>query len=445
MEKNIANKITEVIFLGLPGPTHHYGGLSADNVASSKNRGNVSEPRLAAKQVLELARLLLSFGQRVAILPPQLRPYLPELKKHFTGSDEEIISKAHQNAPQLLEAVSSSASMWAANAATVTYGHDQKIHITAANLATNLHRRIEAHDSYFALRDIFARVPRSFVHMPLLVHEGLRDEGAANHMRLSTQSGDKSLNVFVYGADGGANDPETARQTLSATQALIAKHRLNDAEAIMVKQSATAIKNGVFHNDVIALSHENFLLIHENAYAMGMADMGYIERSFEDVAREKLKLKVVTNAELTIEEAVSSYFFNSQIISLANGEMLLIAPEEAREVAGGKARKLIETMINDAHNPITKVHYVNVRQSMKNGGGPACLRLRVPMDEAQYAALSEHSRVLMNEARIQSLEDVIERIYPETLYASDINYALYQCSKETLHAMGIALGLKLLR
>ena len=436
MESTLANKITEVIFLGLPGSTHNYGGLSGDNVASGKNRGSLAHPKLAAKQVLGLARLLLSLGLRVAFLPPQLRPHMGELRKHFSGSDEEVFAQTLEQ-PPLLEAVSSSAAMWVANAATVTYSNDQ-LHLTVANLHTNLHRRIEAQDSYQTLQKIFTHIPRAHVHAPL--PEDQRDEGAANHMRLAPNHSEVALDVFVYGTDGSAHDPVTARQTLSASEAIIHQHALSNKEAIIIKQSASAIRSGVFHNDVIAVSNESFLLVHEDAYALGTADIDYIQRSYQALTQQPLFVRIITNAELTLEEAVHTYFFNSQIITLPDGGMAMIAPEEVRELYDGKGMKLMQAMVDDPKNPITSVHIVDLRQSMKNGGGPACLRLRVPMDVEQLSALEKHSSVLMDESRIVQLEQAIEDIYPDDLYVSDINYALYQRCQKALQAIEHCLG-----
>src|SRR5690606_35310459 len=113
----ITDRITEVIFVGLPGPTHNYAGLSPDNVAASTNRGRISRPREAALQALGLVRLLTSLGVEAAILPPQLRPHIPLLQTKFSGEPDEVIRKAAKEAPELLQKACSSSAMWTANAA----------------------------------------------------------------------------------------------------------------------------------------------------------------------------------------------------------------------------------------------------------------------------------------------------------------------------------------
>ncbi|MDX2073345.1 MAG: N-succinylarginine dihydrolase [Alphaproteobacteria bacterium] len=447
MNAKLANKLSEVIFIGLPGPTHNYGGLAADNLASSANQGSVSRPMDAALQVLGLARLLLSLGLTVGILPPQLRPHLKELKKHFSGDEESIIAQAAAEKPELLEALSSSSAMWVANAATATPPQDNDdacLHLTVANLHTNLHRRIEALDSYLTLRQIFAHVPRAIVDLPLDAMQGFRDEGAANHMRLAPSHAAVGLNVFVYGTDGGPRDPKMARQTLASSQEIITRHHVAEEAAICIKQNPAAIEHGVFHNDVIAVANEYFLLVHEEAYAMGSADLDYIAESYAARTGQALSLRVIRREELTLEEAVATYFFNSQIVSLPGGGMALIAPSDTRELFEGKAWALLEKIALETGNPITQLHHVDLHQSMKNGGGPACLRLRVLMDEAQLSAMRAHNRVLVNASMIGSIEETVRRNYPEKLSSVHINYELYRRCRDSLQALGICLGLDLL-
>lgn len=446
MDDKLANNFQEVIFLGLPGPTHNYGGLSADNVASSRNQGSTSSPRDAALQVAALARLLLSMGLTVGILPPQLRPHVKELKKHFPDAGDDIIEKAAREHPALLEAMSSSSAMWVANAATVGAGPDTGDHylrLVVANLHTNIHRRIEALTTYLTLRQIFAQVPRAVVDLPLDAHQGYRDEGAANHMRMAPHHAAAGLNIFVYGTDGSPSDPKTARQTLDTSREVMSRLKLSDENSLFIKQNPQAVFSGVFHNDVIAVANENFLLVHEDAYALGTADIDYIAENYETLCGTKPVVRVIRRSELSMEEAIDTYFFNSQLITLPGGGMALIAPSDTRDRHEGKAWALLEMLLREKTNPLTRIESLDLHQSMRNGGGPACLRLRVPMDEQQISALKNHNRVLMDEAKIATLEETIRRTYPASLTAADINYALYLQCQEVLQALGICLGLDL--
>ena len=442
----VSDRLKEVIFVGLPGPTHHYGGLSEDNVASTANRGSVSNPKQAALQVLELVRLLRRLGTTVAILPPQLRPSLAMLRQQFGGSDDEVILEAAKRAPQLLEKASSASAMWTANAATIAPSidtADHKLHITVANLFTHPHRRIEAEDTYRVLQALFRTTHDSMVHPPLAADAGLQDEGAANHMRLSPGHDARGLHVFVYGADGD-NDPEGARQTLSASHAIAAQHRLSPQEMLFIKQNPQVITQGVFHNDVIAVSHEHVLLAHEKAYENGPEDIERIAHAYRALhpGKEALLL-TIGEEELSVEEAVHTYFFNSQIVTKADGSMALIAPTEVKTLYGGKAARLMEKLCA-GHNPIKQVHYVDLRQSMRNGGGPACLRLRVPMNVRQLADLGENTRVLADDLLLAALTKLIEAHYPAQLQAADLgDPALYKNCRQMLTELGNLMKLPL--
>lgn len=437
----------EVIFVGLPGPTHNYGGLSADNVASSLNRGSISNPKQAALQALDLVRLLRSFGAPVGILPPQLRPHLPTLRTRFSGNPEELIKQAASEDPVLLEKVYSSSAMWAANAATVTCGidsADRKLHLTIANLQTNLHRRIEARDTHRVLATIFAHVSDAIVHRPFA--SDLRDEGAANHMRLAPGHSTHGLHVFVYGTDGGPGDPEMARQTLSASKAVAMQHKLPDACTLFVKQNPAMIHEGVFHNDVIAVANESVLLVHEEAYAGGVSDIERIAHAYRALhPGHTLHVLMISSRDLEVDEAVHTYLFNSQIISKPGGKMTIIAPTEVKELYAGKAARLLESIRSDPANPIDELCYADLRQSMNNGGGPACLRLRVPMLPSQLSAIAEHVNVIANDTLLQALQHIVEAHYPAELNPENLaDPALYYRCRSILAQFSALMKLPLL-
>ena len=388
-------------------------------------------------------------GQTVGLLAPQLRPYIPLLAEYFPtalGADALIEIAAKEN-PTLLEKASASSAMWAANAATVSPSPDNadgKLHITTANLQTNLHRRIEASDTHALLAAIFKNVPDSVVHPPLNpspnrgearrgadmataaqqcplpnpppTGEGIQymDEGAANHMRLGL------LNVFVY-SDAG-------RQSLSASETIAKNHGVK--HALFVKQNAEVIARGVFHNDVIAVSNDNVLLVHESAFA-DSGDTIRIAQVYEKIHGQKLIVITILDAELSVDEAVATYLFNSQIITKPDGKMAIIAPEEVGILYDGKAQKLLEKIRADASNPIDEIITLDLRQSMRNGGGPACLRLRVPMLPAQLSALQKTTNVIANDALLAGVEAIVEKYYPDELSASNLgNPELYHaCQK----------------
>jgi succinylarginine dihydrolase len=443
------DRIVEVVFVGLPGPSHHYGGLSADNKASTLNRGSVSSPKQAALQALELVWLLKSLGVVVAVLPPQLRPHMPLLRQYFQGDDASVISQAALGAPGLLEKACASSAMWTANAATVTPGIDAadgRLHLTTANLFSNLHRRIEADDTHRVLARIFQDVPDAVVHPPLSAMMGLRDEGAANHMRLSPGHSHPGLHVFVYGAGDGAAGKAAGRQTLQASHAVALQHRLPQTQAGFIRQNREAIHSGVFHNDVIAVSNENLLLVHEEAYDQGLRDIERIAAAYRGLNPDSaLEVIAISPDELTMEEAVQTYFFNSQIVTRPNGRMAVIAPVEAQLLFDGKAAQLFERIRGDAANPVDEVHYADLRQSMRNGGGPACLRLRAPMMPDQLAAVRGGCRVVADDSLMEALERVINAHYPDELSADELGRPpVYEAGRAVMQALSVAMQLPLL-
>ncbi|MEZ4300709.1 MAG: N-succinylarginine dihydrolase [Polyangiaceae bacterium] len=433
----------EASFDALVGPTHSFAGLSPGNLAALGSRGEVSYPRRAALQGLAKMRLVRGLGVLQGLLPPQERPHLPTLRRlGFWGSDAKVIADVARTSPHLLAQTSSSSSMWAANAATVAPSADTsdgRVHIVVANLATLFHRSLEAEGTFDALARIFSDSRRFAVHRALPSHVSLGDEGAANHMRLAPSHGAPGLHVMVFGRsaeDAKAHADMPMRQAREASEAVARHFHLGRGRALFVKQSRSAIERGAFHNDVVATSNQGVLLYHEAAYeaedAARLLDVGHADvgESFTPIC--------VKESELPLDEAVRTYLFNGQILSLPGGEMALIAPAECEESAG--ARATIERILADESNPIAKVEYVDLRQSMKNGGGPACVRLRVALTEEERAAV--HPACFFDEAIDAKLTTWIERRYRERLAPEDLaDPKLLDESRTALDELTQILGL----
>lgn len=425
--------LIEANFDGIVGPTHNYGGLSFGNVASLRHGGEVSRPREAALQGLRKMKHLADLGLVQGVLPPQERPHLPTLRRlGFDGDDRQVIERVAREAPRLLVLCSSASSMWAANAATVAPGADTAdglTHFTPANLSATFHRSIEAPATGRALRRIFAAPERFAHHEPLPGLPGLGDEGAANHTRLEAPGETAGVHLFVYGRTALGGDERQpsrfpARQTREASEAVARLHRLDPGRTLFVQQNPDVIDQGVFHNDVIAVGHRHVLLYHELAFADGPGTIEALSRSLNGA----LVPVVVPATEASVEDAVSSYLFNSQIVTLPDGTMSLIAPTECRE--NHAAHRAIERILAE-DNPIASVHYLDVRQSMRNGGGPACLRLRVQLDETDLASV--HHRCILDEALYGELVSWVERHYREEIVPSDLrDPALLEESRRAL-------------
>ncbi len=407
----------EYNFDGLVGPTHNYGGLSLGNVASTAHGGAMSNPRAAALQGLEKMKIVHELGVGQAVLPPQPRPSLRTLRAlGFAGSDDEVIARAARESEGVLRLCSSASAMWAANAATVAPSADTadgRVHLTAANLATMFHRAIEAETTYAILRAIFADERRFAIHPPLPAPAHLADEGAANHTRLSGSRG--AVHLFAWGRSargpGGGPARFPARQALEASQAIARLHQLAPERVLFPRQHPDGIDAGAFHTDVMAVGHGSFLMLHELAFE----DPEALLAGLRSVLGGELRAIVASERELPAREAVAAYPFNSQLLELPGGALVLLAPEESRDSA--PARVFLDRVVSEK-NPVTRVQYLDVRQSMKNGGGPACLRLRVALTEDEVRSV--RCNVFFSNELHARLVAWVERHYRDRLVPSDL-------------------------
>ncbi|MDC9596574.1 N-succinylarginine dihydrolase [Xenorhabdus anantnagensis] len=413
----------EANFDGLVGMTHHYAGLSMGNEASMNHRGQESNPRKAALQGLMKMKALSDMGLVQGVLPPQQRPNLPALRQlGFMGSDEQVLNKAAQYSPLLLSNLSSASSMWAANAATVSPSADsadQRVHFTVANLNKKLHRSLESITTSRALKATFSDQNYFVHHDPLPQHADWGDEGAANHNRFCGEYGEAGVQLFVYGRKalqaGIAPERYPARQTLEASQAVARLHQLERSRTVFAQQNPVAIDSGVFHNDVIAVSNRNVLFYHQQAFLNQPSVLNELREKMAQLGHTLIVIEVPTE-QVKIQDVVESYLFNSQLLSQPDGNMMLILPEECRQNHNVSA--YLQKLIAQENSPINKLHFFDLRESMRNGGGPACLRLRVVLNEQELAAVNPAT--LMTPELYQRLTAWVERHYRDSLYAADL-------------------------
>ena len=414
-------KSYEVNFDGLVGQTHNYAGLSSGNIASTKNALDKSYPKKAVKQGLDKMKYLRDLGIQQGVLAPQQRPDLTTLKKlGFSGSDAQIIEKAYKQAPHLLNACYSASAMWTANAATVSPSKDTKdarVHFTPANLINKFHRSIEPQVTGNILKAIF-NDERYFTH-----HEALPagnyfgDEGAANHTRLCEDYHFEGLEFFVYGRfynDQQKPKPSIyeARQSLEASKAIARLHNLSEENCVFAQQNPDVIDKGVFHNDVIGVGNKDVYFFHEDSFV----DLNRTKEELNSKFKGDLKLIMVSKDDVCVEDAVSSYLFNSQLVTLKDGSQCLIAPTECqnnKNVFNYIENKLIK------ESAIKSAHYMDVTQSMKNGGGPACLRLRVALTQLELDSLNQG--VLLTDELYHNLHKWADKYYRDELSQKDLS------------------------
>src|SRR3989344_6054279 len=372
-------KSYEVNFDGLVGPTHNYGGLSYGNVASQSNSQQSSNPKEAALQGLAKMKALMEMGFQQGVLATQERPDVAALRRlGFSGTDAQVIERAAKDAMPLLVASCSASSMWVANAATVSPSADTadgRVHFTAANLNCKYHRSIEHPTTSRVLGAMFADAKHFAHHAALPAVAQFGDEGAANHTRFCRDYGEAGVEFFVFGRSAfdtryPAPQKYPARQTLEASQAVARLHGLKEAGVVFAQQNPAVIDAGVFHNEDAFLNTETML-------AELQAKLGKLGGNFQSVC--------VPRAQVSVEDAVRSYLFNSQLLTRADGSMLLIVPEECR--ANARVWQYLQGL-TAAGGLIRAVKVFDLKQSMQNGGGPACLRLRVALNETELAAVN---------------------------------------------------------
>ncbi len=413
----------EYNFDGLVGPSHNYAGLSFGNVASARNFKSVSNPKQAALQGLAKMRALAARGFAQAVLPPQSRPNFGLLRDiGFTGSDAAVIARAASKAPMILACAYSAAPMWTANAATVSPSPDTadgRTHFTVANLNNKMHRSFEHVETERALRAIFADERHFVVHGALPPTPAFGDEGAANHTRLCATYGSPGVEMFVYGRvefepDAPAPKHFPARQTLEASQAVARLHGVSGSRTLFIQQNPETIDQGVFHNDVIAVGNGNVLFYHQQAFADEAGTLAKLREAMGAVNAELRTIRVDAT-EVPVADAVSSYLFNSQLLSKPDGGMLLVVPQECRE--NPAVATFLDRLVTSG-GPIGELLSFDLRQSMRNGGGPACLRLRVVLNEAEAAAM--HPGVIMTEHLYSRLVAWVEKHYRDRIAPDDL-------------------------
>lgn len=389
--------LTEINFDGIIGPSHNYAGLSLGNIASANNAGSVSEPRAAALQGVAKMRANIALGLAQGFFMPLDRPN--------TGWLQSLATDVANAEPHLRAAAFSASSMWAANAATVSPApdtHDGRCHLTVANLMTMPHRSHEWTGTLAQLQLAFADERHFAVHGPVPAPFG--DEGAANHMRLCDRHDQSGVEIFVYGKAGG---PFPARQHVEAGKAIARRHGLAAERILFIQQSETAIAAGAFHNDVVAVANENVLFTHEQAFEDREAAYAAIRAAFPAV-----QIVEVPASAVSLADAIRSYLFNAQLVTLPDGGQALVLPSEAQEVPA--VWQWLEAMFT-GNGPIRRLVPVNVRQSMANGGGPACLRLRVVADPGTV-----DPRFMVTPDKLDAIERVIASHWPERIVPGDL-------------------------
>ncbi len=411
---------------GIIGPTHHFGGLGVGNVASLQSRWRPSHPRSAALEGCSKMDRVAALGVPQFFLPPLARPDWSFLARvGFAGGRSEVLKRCGAEYPQLLSAAYSSSFMWTANAATTAPASDTtdgKARAVIANLCSSLHRGMEADGRHAQLAAILYGRAGIEVESGLPSVNPLRDEGAANHMRLcgpSRHSQKAGLHVFVHEpvviSEQTVAPKYASRQGSLASRVVASRLRLPESHCVFLEQTQAAIDFGVFHNDVIATSHRNVLIYHRDAFVDSDRAVEEICSRFRHLIGEELIALEVSRRALPLEEAVRTYLFNSQIVTRSDEAMQMVCPEQCRD--SDATQQLIHGWIGDPSIPIAGVDYVPLSESMANGGGPACLRLRWTDSDGRLASAMQRYR--WSEENSERVRAWITKGYAECLTFDD--------------------------
>jgi succinylarginine dihydrolase len=405
----------EINFDGLIGPTHNYAGLSQGNLASQKHLNETSNPQAAALQGLDKMRLIMDQGIPQGFFLPHERPHLRTLRAlGFGGTDEEVINQAAKQNPALLKNVYSASSMWAANAATFSPSidsYDQNIHITPANLNSMFHRSIEHEFTKTQLELMFGGIAQ--VHKPIKNISGYGDEGAANHLRVSAQHLMQGFQIFVYGSPAfESHQGIIARQAEEISQAVSTQHQLDPERVLFLKQNEQAINSGSFHNDIVSLANEEVFIFHQEAFA-DRVELERVLHHLKDHVKGFHPIEILSE-DISLDDLVSSYLLNSQLITVKNNEMMMLLPEEVQNHPNCM-RWLDEIK---SSSPIKHIEFVDIRQSMMNGGGPACLRFKTVVNNDEFDKINE--KFLLSPKKLMDLRALVSKHYRDQLNPGDL-------------------------
>ena len=183
---------------------------------------------------------------------------------------------------------------------------------------------------------------------------------------------------------------------------------------VFAQQNPAVIDQGVFHNDVIAVGNGELLFHHQDAFLNTEHVLAELHGKLQARGAAFQSISVPRD-QVAVEDAVRSYLFNSQLLSRADGSMLLIVPEECR--SNPRVWQYLQSLTASG-GPVREVKVFDLKQSMQNGGGPACLRLRVALKETELAAVNPG--VIMTPALYGTLTRWVNTHYRDALRESDL-------------------------
>ena len=287
---------------------------------------------------------------------------------------------------------------------------DNAIHITVANLNSMMHRSIEPKFTYKMLKRILNKkvnINKSLLNLP-----NIGDEGAANHIRIAERHNVPGYQIFVYSSENISHAKTIERQSLIGSKLIARKNCVEDQRVFYLQQSNRAIRYGSFHNDIVSTANENIFIYHEEAFE-STQELKVILAKLKKLVPNFKPIKIL-NSEIDLQTIVSSYLLNSQLISLPSGGMMFLLPSEVKQYPN--CMQWLEKI--SAEEEIKKIKFIDVKQSMRNGGGPACLRLRMIFNENEISSVNKN--FLLDDNKIDLLTNLIENKYRDRLQPDDL-------------------------
>ena len=393
------------------GPTYHYGGLALGNTHSLDHKHVVANPKKAALQGLSKMKLLRDHGISQYVLPAYVRDYKGLVQGYYNnqGDFEDNLKRLYDENLDIFSSFFSASSAWLANAWTMTPSIDSsdgRYHVSPASLNACFHRQLDVKQTIAILTNRLCSKTYITCHHP----SPFFDEGAANMIRLS--AGGKGLYLFV----SGSSDTKRfkSRHDKRSWQRLVSQHQLDPDYVIYLTQHPDAIDAGVFHNDVISFGVDDLLVVHENAFVdqPNYCDT-ILERYFSCFGTD-LTLIQIPDSILPLKDAVNSYFFNSQLVRKDDNRYLLLVPSRCK---GLPVMDYFVSIVAKKWESQLEIMVCDVEESIKNGGGPACLRNS--MDVYDDPKLIFDDRYLFTLEKYDDFVRLVNQYYPSSLELND--------------------------
>ena len=230
---------------------------------------------------------------------------------------------------------------------------------------------------------------------------------------MSAQHLKPGFQIFVFGSTAfDAHHDIIARQAEEISQAVSTQHQLDPDRVLFLKQNEQAINSGSFHNDIVSLANEEVFIFHQEAFA-DRVELERVLHHMKDHVKGFHPIEILSE-DISLDDLVSSYLLNSQLITVKNNEMMMLLPEEVQNHPNCM-RWLDEIK---SSSPVKHIEFVDIRQSMMNGGGPACLRFKTVVNNDEFDKINK--KFLLSPKKLMDLRALVSKHYRDQLNPEDL-------------------------